>query len=428
MLPPTSNDDFRTSVVMTELSARFSLLRERPTKNSPKASDRSNVRDDGALYNEKHSLTLPKKQCNCQNNDGGSQKRPTTSSGRIEGRRAVAKHGSGIMNRGRTTEGNNFFGGRQKVNIIPSSGSYGRALYCDDIGPSTFERWRQREKERNAAEGNEPDQASGEWIESSYLQDASPGSSIDYRGHGLQRELSRNKAPGPSRTRTLPTSIQTTGVDNSPERTVDKTIRTKASAPDLHSFLPLDPGTPPPMPTDISPIVRESKEIATSLPMPPLSAAVDELNSSSMGVGENREVVTLRVQSRSSVRYDEEEYVRRQRQLQGQQAIKPLISGPNTNRRQVNRRSSSSSGLNSVQLDRAPSTFQSKHTGEGELLPRTCFRPTEHVKKSPVEIPRLASRKRSGSAAAASPGTDSRLLEGPSPGHLTSDIERDSCI
>lgn len=46
-------DVFRTRIVMAELSARFSLLRESPTTNSPQASDIPKIRVDSTVYTGK---------------------------------------------------------------------------------------------------------------------------------------------------------------------------------------------------------------------------------------------------------------------------------------------------------------------------------------------------------------------------------------
>lgn len=310
------------------------------------------------------------------------------------------------MNRGRTTESNNLFGGRQKVNIIPSSGSCGRALYCDDIAPSAFQHWKQQEKERKAAEGKESEHASKDSIAPSFSQNSPSVSFIEHQEQVLQREQSHNKTLGRSRTGTLPTSIQTTGLSGPQERAASKTVRTKTSAPSLRTFPPREPGTPPPLPIEISPAVLESKEIQPSLPTPPLSATVRDLDSGSLRVKKNHKAAALGLQPRPSVKYDEEEYVRRQRQIQSRIATGNPISRTGTNKKQINRRSRSFSGLNNAQIDRSPSTFRPKNTVDGELLPRTCFQRTEYGKQSTVETPRLASRQRSGSAAAASPGTD----------------------
>src|SRR5437762_2292176 len=67
---------------------------------------------------------------------------------------ADMSQGGSIMNRGKATEGNNLFGGRQKIYKIPAGrgadgGLVGRALYEDDVAVSSFQRWRKTEKEKS---------------------------------------------------------------------------------------------------------------------------------------------------------------------------------------------------------------------------------------------------------------------------------------
>ncbi|CAK7275286.1 hypothetical protein SEPCBS57363_006603 [Sporothrix epigloea] len=153
VLPPS--DDFRTSLLMTGLSARFSMLREQDDPNTKigKASD--------------DSVLCPKRQSKLM--DYGF--RGLDDIAEVESIRAPApfmRTGSftsdtdsvqdSIMNRTRPTEGNNLFGGRQKIYRIPAGsassknvaegGMGGRALYENDVNFSAFQKLRQERKER----------------------------------------------------------------------------------------------------------------------------------------------------------------------------------------------------------------------------------------------------------------------------------------
>ena len=153
-----SDDNFRTSLLMTNLSARFSMLREQDDPNSKigKASD--------------DSVLFPKRQSRLAdfgfNPSGGglglsdiAEVESIKASSRFMRTDSYASddndasQGGNIMNRGKATEGNNLFGGRQKIYKIPAGkgtdgGLVGRALYEDDVAMSAFQRWKKAEKER----------------------------------------------------------------------------------------------------------------------------------------------------------------------------------------------------------------------------------------------------------------------------------------
>lgn len=154
-----TNDDFRTSLLMTNLSARFSMLREQddPSTKIGKASD--------------DSVLLPKRQSRLADFGfaGGlsdiaeveSIKAPAFSRmNSYVSDDADSTKGGSVMSRGKPTEGNNLFGGRQKIYKITSTGSGtkngtgmgGRALYEDDVAQSAFQLWRQAEKRGRASE------------------------------------------------------------------------------------------------------------------------------------------------------------------------------------------------------------------------------------------------------------------------------------
>lgn len=155
-----SSDDFRTSLLMTGLSARFSMLREQDDPNTKigKASD------DSVLY--------PKRQSRLMDFGYGpgltdiaeveSIRAPFARADSYASDDADSIQGS-MMTRSKPIEGNNLFGGRQKIYKIPAGASKagagamgGRALYGDDVAQSAFQRWRQDEREKQQAlEDNE---------------------------------------------------------------------------------------------------------------------------------------------------------------------------------------------------------------------------------------------------------------------------------
>ncbi|KAE8350394.1 hypothetical protein BDV28DRAFT_39995 [Aspergillus coremiiformis] len=177
-----SNDDFRTSLLMPKLSARFSMLREQddPASIIGKASD------DSVLFPKRVSrLNLFGHNPNLLadidevSTDGS---RPSFNLSRDSYASAGDGYGTdddrsqkeSIMSRARRTEGNNLFGGRQKVYKIPTKISStvsasdsgrmgGRAVYEHDLSLSAFQRLRLKDKEeRTAAEEAQQDNSAHE--------------------------------------------------------------------------------------------------------------------------------------------------------------------------------------------------------------------------------------------------------------------------
>lgn len=151
-----SSDNFRTSLLMNSLSARFSMLREQDDPNSKigKASDDSvmfskrlsryndfgyqakGLSDIAEVSSIHSSLRVPhdieraasNASMPCLNNSKDSQ-----------------SHRS-VMNRSRPGEGNNLFGGRLKINVG------NRVLYDDDVRLSAYQRQRRAEKDRQRSQ------------------------------------------------------------------------------------------------------------------------------------------------------------------------------------------------------------------------------------------------------------------------------------
>jgi hypothetical protein len=159
-----SDDNFRTSLLMTNLSARFSMLREQDDPNTKigKASD--------------DSVLFPKRQSRLADFGFSTGLGGLSDIAEVESIKAPFLRGQvdsymsddadstkagSVMNRAKPTEGNVLFGGRQKIYKIPVSASSsakpsgsgamaGRALYEDDVALSAFQLWRQTEKNRSS--------------------------------------------------------------------------------------------------------------------------------------------------------------------------------------------------------------------------------------------------------------------------------------
>ena len=173
-----SSDNFRTSLLLPNLSARFSMLREQddPSSMLGKASDdsvlqssrRSGFGFSGTNLSDIDEVSSFKEVPRPPFAPGGRSGSYQTDSGDYA-TDDESTNGS-IMGRSRPGEGNMLFGGRQKVYKIPigdsgavtnmgagdARGMRGRALYDDDVSLSSFqkvrERERQAERERRLAE------------------------------------------------------------------------------------------------------------------------------------------------------------------------------------------------------------------------------------------------------------------------------------
>ncbi|KAI9796979.1 MAG: hypothetical protein M1835_002502 [Candelina submexicana] len=169
-----SSDDFRTSLLMPNLSARFSMLREQddPTSKLGKAND------DSVLHPKRKSRLgdfgfQPGRGPLTDIAEVGSIRAPirppfasvTTGSYASGDGYSTDDDSSSMISRPRPGEGNNLFGGRQKIYKIPIGGSAssrnvdesgnqvlergmgGRALYGDDVSMSAFQKLREKERE-----------------------------------------------------------------------------------------------------------------------------------------------------------------------------------------------------------------------------------------------------------------------------------------
>ncbi|EFX00629.1 hypothetical protein CMQ_7631 [Grosmannia clavigera kw1407] len=215
-----SSDNFRTSLLMTGLSARFSMLREQDDPNTKigKASD------DSVLYPKRQSRTL---DGNFRGLDDIAEVQSIRAPPFMRAESFISdtdSNNGSVMNRNRPGEGNVLFGGRQKIYRIPvgsskagsGGGMGGRALYDDDVALSAFQKFKQREKDRLALldfddskdEATDPGETSAT-LPTSDAYDSSPVPRSDSPspvGYGLRRESS-SATSSAARNSTAATSV-----------------------------------------------------------------------------------------------------------------------------------------------------------------------------------------------------------------------------
>lgn len=228
-LPPS--DDFRTSLLMTGLSARFSMLREQDDPNSMlgKASD------DSVLSPRRQSrLDFGQSMGLDDIAEVGSIRAPFARQDSFQSTDDAASISGSIMNRAKPTDGNNLFGGRQKVYKISNSatakqgGLTGRAVYEDDVAQSAFQRWRQSERERQSLEDEDE---LNDTHEDDSPQMTSLGSDFSKR-----RETNSTTSSGPSAARnsTAATSVTSSHPASSLKDWQPSGVPSSGSSPALH--------------------------------------------------------------------------------------------------------------------------------------------------------------------------------------------------
>lgn len=163
-------DDFRTSLLMPKLSARFSMLKEQDDPESllGKASDDSVLFSKRAsrlnMFGHPNQLAdIDEMSINSSRPSAFGQAESNDGYGTDDDR---SQAGGSMMSRARRAEvGNNLFGGRQKVYKVPARSrgaspspgpeagrsGLGRAVYEHDVTLSAFQRLRLKEKEERAA-------------------------------------------------------------------------------------------------------------------------------------------------------------------------------------------------------------------------------------------------------------------------------------
>lgn len=218
VLPPS--DDFRTSLLMPKLSARFSMLKEQddPTSKIGKANDDSVLFPKRAsrldLFNRKGLSDI------AEVDSVRGSIRPPFASTRLE---SFSSDGYGtddnsVMSRSRPGEGNTMFGGRQKIFKIPVGGAGsvknfgttedgqlpsggnmgGKALYESDISMSAFQRLREQERQEKQEQENANSSISHGQVSKEQERSGSP----PLAKYNRNRETSSSTNSGPSQPRT----------------------------------------------------------------------------------------------------------------------------------------------------------------------------------------------------------------------------------
>ncbi|KAK6615986.1 glycosyl hydrolase family 43 protein [Botrytis cinerea] len=216
-----SSDDFRTSLLMNGLSARFSMLREQddPTSKIGKASD------DSVLFPKRASKLI---DFGFQGHGLSDIAEVSSIHGSVRPPFAFARadsvadgygtddeslHTGSIMSRPKPGEGNVLFGGRQKIYKIPSGskssadgvGLGGRVLYENDVSQSAFQKLREKEREQLWDERNDDDDNTADISTTEHSRAGSPPPV----GYNRNRETSSTTSSGPVNTRisTAATSV-----------------------------------------------------------------------------------------------------------------------------------------------------------------------------------------------------------------------------
>ena len=226
-----SSDDFRTSLLMPNLSARFSMLREQddPTSKIGKANDDSVLFPKRAsrlnLFGRNNELTDI-----AEVGSVGRSMRPplapwgTASYGSFEscGTEDDGSHSGSVISRARPGEGNTMFGGRQKIykinvggsasarnlsgneegEVASSKGMGGKVLYGDDVSSSAFQKLREQEKEEQELEASAFKSA-----RSSKERERSNSPPFVNYNHNRETNSSTTSAPSEPRTSTAATSV-----------------------------------------------------------------------------------------------------------------------------------------------------------------------------------------------------------------------------
>lgn len=210
---PQANE-FRTSLLMPNLSARFSMLREQddPTTKVGKASDdsvlfpkrgsRMNLFDihpltDIAEVESIHSSFRP---------PFADERNGSTSEG-------YQSDDGSVMNRSRPGEGNALFGGRQKLYRIATSStkdlSSSRHVYDGDVSMSAFQQIRQKEKTQREQQREQDENTDRSSYPNTDLEDHdSTQSPLTAFSQNRGTQSSTNSGPFNRRTSTAATSVE----------------------------------------------------------------------------------------------------------------------------------------------------------------------------------------------------------------------------
>ncbi|PQE19864.1 glycosyl hydrolase family 43 protein [Rutstroemia sp. NJR-2017a BVV2] len=216
-----SSDDFRTSLLMNGLSARFSMLREQDDPNSKigKASD------DSVLFPKRQSRM---NDFNFQAHNLSDIAEVSSMHGSVRPPFSFSKtdlsadgygtdddsiYTGSIMSRPKPGESNVLFGGRQKIYKLSTKssgkgsgeggGMGGRALYDNDVSQSAFQKLREKERQEWQEHNDDDDDNANTSAEISR-----PGSP-SLAGYNRNRETSSTTSSGPTNARmsTAATSV-----------------------------------------------------------------------------------------------------------------------------------------------------------------------------------------------------------------------------
>lgn len=171
-----SSDNFRTSLLMPNLSARFSMLREQddPSSKIGKANDDSVLFPKRAsrldLFNHQGLSDIAEVDSRRGSLRPPFAYRDESYSTDGYGTDNDSSRNGSIMSRAKPGEGNTMFGGRQKIYKIRGAergnggdgysgtetpkGMGGRVVYESDIATSAFQRLREQEREKSEREWN----------------------------------------------------------------------------------------------------------------------------------------------------------------------------------------------------------------------------------------------------------------------------------
>ncbi|KAL8936957.1 MAG: hypothetical protein Q9211_003929, partial [Gyalolechia sp. 1 TL-2023] len=263
---PSSND-FRTSLLMPNLSARFSMLREQDDPRSklgkanddsvlfPKRASRLDLFNTGGLrdVSQDDSIRAPIRPpfANTRTESYGSDGSSWTDDGHS------------MISRARPGEGNTLFGGRQKIykipvgpsgstknfggdEHVPRGGMGGKALYGDDIDLSTFPNGDTHANEIQDAERDDQRTSSDERSNSppfnQYNRNRETASSTNSGPSGARTstaatsvasQRSVNGAHGPTG---IPHAMQVPSHSQAPDRPVQKSRRLYGQGLDQHIY------------------------------------------------------------------------------------------------------------------------------------------------------------------------------------------------
>ena len=222
------NDSFRTSLMMGNFTARFSMLREQDDPNTKigKASDDSVLFPKRAsrlnLFNHNPLTDIAE----VSSVRSSLIKPPFAREDRAQSLGSdgyASDDGGSIMNRSKPGEGNNLFGGRQKlyriavgsasVKTLPdtdpsekeASGMSGRVVYQNDVSLSMFQQIREKEREERRQREQHHRSDSSHNTEGDEIEAASSPSTAFSKLRGTNS--STTSGPSGHRTSTAATSV-----------------------------------------------------------------------------------------------------------------------------------------------------------------------------------------------------------------------------